>query len=104
MTTRAEIMDLEEHLVRKIGVAIGDVLQLVDDPKQQTIILGTAVTVIFDAAVNMIQEAYEADTGGEANVEAIMYMLLKECVERAKARARHETSADIPRTPAARSS
>jgi hypothetical protein len=101
---RAEISDLEDHLVRKIGADIGDVLQLVDDPRQQAMILSVTMTVIFDAAVNMIREAYEADTGGKANINGIMHLLLKECVDHTKARARRETRASKPRKPAARSS
>ena len=99
-----EINDLENHLSRKISVAVADVMQLMDDPRDQAKVLSTAVVIMFMAAVDLIGDLYENDTGKKANPAGILYMLAKECVERTKAQRQHEIRASKPRKRPARSS
>ena len=78
---KAEMRDLETHLAKKVASAIGDVMQLVDDPFSSAKIMAAGVAGMFAVAVDYIRTAYEADTGEEADVEGVGRSLAKICLE-----------------------
>ena len=90
--------DLETHLAKKVASAIGDVMQLVDDPLAKAKITAAGASIMFDAAVDYIRLAYEEDTGEKAEVEGVMRSLAKICLDQCR------KSASKPQKPPARSS
>ena len=102
--SNTELNDLEQHLLRKLADAVGDVMQLVDAPTDQAKILVFTLVTLFASTVDLVGEMYEADTGKKADPRGITLMLAKECVSQTKRAHPRETRASKPRKRPARSS
>jgi len=84
MITDREVIDLSNHLSRRIAVAVADVMQLIDEPRQQAEVLIMATAVVLNGTTAALVEMYEEDTGNTTSHKAMLVHLLKVCLTSAK--------------------
>ena len=84
MMTDREVIDLHKHLAHRIGTVVADVMQLIDEPRQQAEVLIMATAVILNGTTSALVEMYEEDTGNTTSHKAMLVHLLKVCLTSAK--------------------
>jgi len=84
MMTDKEVIDLHRHLAHRIGTAVADVMQLIDEPQQQAEVLIMATAVILNGTTTALMEMYEESTGNTTTHKDMLIQLLKVCLTSAK--------------------
>jgi len=82
--TDSEVIDLHRHLAHRIGTVVADVMQLIDEPRQQAEVLIMATAVILNGTTTALVEMYEEDTGQTTTRKDMLTLLVKTCLTSVK--------------------
>jgi hypothetical protein len=80
----AVLKDVCTHAADKIARTLADSLQLVEHPKQRAVLAEAMAGAVVASTVELVQDAFEKDTGKTISNEAALGAVLKYCWEYAQ--------------------